>query len=112
MSEYCQKFGLVPSETPQVVTTTRHPDSRELGDRVVANLNGDEDTSAHALAILTDQLLKTGISQRNLDSREGWSQFVSGATAVVSATGCYLNKVSFSIKTGFFNAEIVHDKPC
>ncbi len=66
MSTYCEKFGLVPSQTPQVVTTIRYPDDPDVdaGGKVVANLNGDALDSARALTDLADELLKTGLNPR------------------------------------------------
>jgi hypothetical protein len=108
MSGYCERFGLFPSATPQVVTTTRHPDAPDIGGKVVANLNGDAEDSARALTDLTDELLKTGLSQRSLDESEWGRRIGSAASTVLASTACYLNKVSISIKTGVFNAEIAH----
>lgn len=114
MSEYCQKYQLTPSDTPQVVATTRHPDEPELGDRVVANLNGNAANSARALADLTDQLLKTGLDQSGLDDSDRWRRVVTAGSAALSSAACYFNKVSISVKTGAINAEIAHttDRPC
>jgi hypothetical protein len=110
MSHYCEKFGLLPSQTPQVVTTTRHPDDPDVdaGGKIVANLNGDALNSAYALTDLTDELLRTGLNQRSLDTSEWGRRIGAVASAVMASAACYLNKVSISIKTGVFNAEIVH----
>jgi len=114
MSEYCQKYRLTPSDTPQVVATTRHPDEPEPGDRVVANLNGDAANSARALTDLTDQLLKTGLNQSGLDDSDRWRRVASAGSAALSSVACYFNKVSISIKTGALNAELTHssDRGC
>jgi len=108
MSAYCQKFGLLPSATPQVVTTTRHPEDQDVGDRVVANLSGSAEDSALALTDLTDQLLKTGVSQRALDVSEWGRRIGSAVSSALASTACYLNKVSVSINAGIFIAEISH----
>lgn len=114
MSEYCQKYRLTPSDTPQVVATTRYPGELEPGDRVVANLNGSAANSARALADLTDQLLKTGLDQSGLDDSDRWRRVVIASSAALSSIACYFNKVSVSVKTGAINAEIAHstDHPC
>jgi hypothetical protein len=70
MSTYCEKFGLLPSETPQVVTTTKHPDSADIGGKIVANLSGDALNSARVLTDLTNELLRTGLNQSSLDESE------------------------------------------
>jgi hypothetical protein len=110
MSTYCEKFGLLPSQTPQVVTTIRHPDDADVdaGGKVVANLSGDALNSARALTDLTDELLKTGLNQSSLDSNEWGHKVASVASTVMGSASCYLNKVSISITTGVFNAEIAH----
>jgi hypothetical protein len=108
MSTYCQKFGLLPSHTPQVVTVTKYPDDPDLGGMIVANLNGNAENSARVLTDLTDELLKTGLNQTELQTSD-WGHRVAGvASSVLSSASCYLNKVSISIKTGVFNAEIGH----
>jgi hypothetical protein len=114
MSRYCVRFGLLPSQTPQVVTVTRYPDNAEVGAKVVANLNGDATNSARVLTDLTDELLKTGLSQTSLDENHWGTWVASSASAVMARAACYLNKVSFSITTGVVNVEIAHavDKGC
>jgi hypothetical protein len=108
MSTYCSKFGLVPSKTPQVVTVISHPDRKQVGGVFVTNLNGSASGSVQSLTELTDELLKTGLDQSSLD-HSYWQTVASTLSSVMSGASCYLNKVSFSIKTGVFNAEITHD---
>jgi hypothetical protein len=114
MSTYCMKFGLLPSETPQVVITTNHPDDADVGAKIIANLSGDARNSAHVLTDLTDELLKTGLNQPSLN-RNDWVRGVAAAVStVMGSVACYVNKVSISIKTGVFNAEFAHtaDRNC
>jgi hypothetical protein len=92
MSTYCQKFGLLPSATPQVVTTTHHPDAPDVGGKVVASLSGSAENSALALTDLTDELLKTGISQRSLDVSEWGRRIGSAASTLLASTACYLTR--------------------
>jgi hypothetical protein len=110
MSGYCKKFGLLPSLTPQVVTTTRHPDDPNVdaGGMVVANLSGDAVNSALVLTDLADQLMKTGLNQSSLDANEWGHKVASVVSTVMGSAACYLNKVSISIKTGVFNVKIEH----
>jgi hypothetical protein len=108
MSSYCTRFGLTPSETPQVVATTHYPDDSKLGDRVVANLNGNPEKGARLLSALADQLLKTGLNQSGLDSSERWISVVSAASTALNSVGCYFDKVKISVDTKLLNVEIEH----
>jgi len=108
-SEYCQRYKLLPSESPHVLVTTRYPNDPEPGDRIVIKLNGlSAHDSALALAKLADKLLVTGVGTSVLDKAAWWQRLFDGVTSAITAAGCYFNKVSFSIKTGVFNAEIEH----
>jgi hypothetical protein len=109
MSDYCKKFGLLPSKTPQVVTLTGYPDDNVIGAKFLTNLNGSADESERALTELTDELVKTGLTQPSMSKESYWSKLVESASVVMSRTSCYLNKVSFSIDAGFFKAEIAHE---
>jgi hypothetical protein len=108
MSTYCKKFRLLPSQTPQVVTTTKYPDDPDVGGKIVANLSGDAQNSARVLTDLTDELLRTGLNQSSLDTNEWGRRVAAVASTVMGSTSCYLSKVSISIKTGVFNAELAH----
>jgi len=109
MGEYCKKFELTASETPQVVATTMYPDlEEEPGDRVVANLNGSAENSAQALTDLTDQLLSIGLNQSGLDDNERWRRISAAALSALSSVACYFNKVSISIKTKLLDVELAH----
>ena len=109
MGEYCKKFELTASETPQVVATTMYPDlEEEPGDRVVANLNGSAENSAQALTDLTDQLLSIGLNQSGLDDNERWRRISAAALSALSSVACYFNKVSISIKTNLLDVELAH----
>jgi hypothetical protein len=114
MAKYCAKFGLRPSQTPQVVTMTHYPDDANAGAKVIANLNGNAEDSANALTDLADELLKTGLNQASLDESHWGSTVAASVSSAMGHASCYLNKVSFSIKTGVVNAEITHaaEKGC
>lgn len=108
-SIYCERYKLLPSESPHVLVTTRYPDDPDPGDRFVVRLNGlDAHNSALALTKLADQLLVTGLNQPELDASDRWRRVLAAVGSAVSATGCYFNKVSFSLKTSVVNAEIEH----
>src|ERR1700730_14738724 len=108
-SIYCERYKLLPSESPHVLVTTRYPDDPDPGDRFVVRLNNlDAQDGALALTKLADQLLVTGLSQTELDINYTWRRVLAAVGSAVNATGCYFNKVSFSFKTGIINAEIEH----
>lgn len=108
-SEYCQRYKLLPSKSPYVLVTTRHPDDQPVGDYFSITLNGlSAHDSADALAKLTDQLLVTGLRQAELDASTRWQRLLAATTAALSAVGCYFNNVSFSFNTAVFKAEIAH----
>jgi hypothetical protein len=108
-SGYCQKYKLLPSDSPHVLVTTSYPDDPNPGDRFVISLNGlDGQASALALTKLTDQLLVTGLNQSELDASDKWRRVFNATGAALSAVGCYFDKISFSFKTGVLNAEISH----
>jgi hypothetical protein len=114
-SVYCERYKLPPSESPQVLVTTKYPDDQNPGDRFVVSLNGlDAHNSALAITKLADQLLVTGLNQSELDASDRWRRLLGAVGSAISATGCYFNKVSFSFKTSVVNAEIGHstDKGC
>jgi hypothetical protein len=114
MGEYCKQFGLKPSETPQVVATTTWPGAGRIGNRVIVNMSGDADSGAEALRLLADQLASGRLDQSKLDSSDWWNKVGAAGRATLSAVGCYLNKVSLSIKTGVLNLELTHSRtdPC
>jgi hypothetical protein len=108
-SAYCVKYKLLPSDSPHVLVTTHYPDDPEPGDRFIVSLGGlDAHNSALALTKLADQLLVTGLNQSGLDSSDQWRRVLAAVRSAVNATGCYFNKVSFSLKTSVLNAEIEH----
>jgi hypothetical protein len=111
-SEYCERYKLLPSQSPHVLVTTRHPDAEVVGDYFYVSLSGlSANDSADVLAKLTDQLLVTGLDQPQLDASTRWSRTLAAAAAVVNQAGSYFNKVSFSFNTAFFKAEIAHSEP-
>lgn len=111
-SEYCGRFKLLPSKSPYVLVTTRHPDEQETGDYFLVSLNGlSPHDSAEVLAKLTDQLLVTGLNQAELDVSTRWQRSLAAVVAVVSNLGSYFNRVSFTFNTGLFKAEIAHSAP-
>jgi hypothetical protein len=108
-SEYCERFKLLPSNSPYVLVTTQYPDAQEVGDYFFVRLNGlDSADSADLLAKLTDQLLVTGLDQAGLDASTRWQRSLAAVIAVVSSVGSYFDQVSFTFNTGFFKAEIAH----
>lgn len=110
-SRYCEKYHLLPSSTPLVLVTTHYPDDPGEGDKFVVSLNDlSASESAGALDKITDQLMQSGLDQRNIDSAAFWRAVWSASATALSAAGCYLNKVSISIHTVVLNAEISHSE--
>jgi len=108
-STYCERYKLLPSESPHVLVTTRYPDDPEPGDHFVVKLNGgDAHSSALALTKLADQRVVEGLNQPELDASIKWRRVLDAVASAINATGYYFNKVSFSLKTGVINAEITH----
>ena len=108
-SSYCEDYKLLPSEGPHVLVTTRYPNDPDPGERFIVRLNGlNAHDSALALTKLADQLVVTGLDQTGLDASVGWRKVYTAIGSAISATGCYFNKVSFSLRTGVINAEIEH----
>jgi hypothetical protein len=113
MSSYCQEYGLVPSKTPQVVATTRYPDDAAGSyDYVVVNLGTNASESALSLTALTDQLLRTGLNQANLNDNERWTRFISAGEAAFNTAGCLLNRMSLSINVGVAKVELASKIVC
>jgi hypothetical protein len=49
-AEYCEKYGMLPSESPQILVTTHYPDDSGLGNYFVLKLNRlDVESSTYAL---------------------------------------------------------------
>jgi hypothetical protein len=106
---YCEKYKLLPSESPHVLVTTQHPDDQDPGDRFTVSLNGlDAHNSALAITKLADQLVATGLNQSGLDSSDRWRRVFDAITTAIGAASCYFNKVSFQFKTGVVTADIEH----
>jgi hypothetical protein len=114
-SNYCEKYKLLPSASPYVLVTTRYPDLEpEPGSHLVVGLGGlNPNEGARVLSKLADQLLVTKLNQSELkETRVGWRRVFNAFRSAVTATGCYFNKVSFSINTAAMHAEIGHDDKC
>jgi hypothetical protein len=106
-ANYCARYGLLPSEGPHVLITTRHPDDDEPGDRSVLKLNGlDPDDIVTLLAKLADQVLVTGLQQEDLDSERSWRRWLGAAETVFDAGFGWIDRVKLAIDTKFFTLEI------
>lgn len=110
MSTFCEKYHVLPSKTPQVIVTTCDPNEAKADNVVIVNLNSNPEESAAALSKLTDQILLTGLNQRDLDENEKWRRFTTAAREVVTSVGCYLNKISFSFNLGPAKFEMEHSE--
>jgi hypothetical protein len=101
MSEYCQRFGLVPSQGPHVIVTTVHPDrwrsarGDEPGDGLI--IVGFSRKSAKqiqaALNKLNYQIAANKLSQEEVDSQQYWLSWVDAFTK----TCRWLDKVKITV---------------
>ncbi len=103
---YCAKYGLLPSEGPHVLITTRYPDDPP-GDHSVLTLKGLKAADIGSLlARLADQVLVTGLDQEELDSELSWRLLQDAAERVLAAGVGWIERVSFAIDTKFFKLEV------
>jgi hypothetical protein len=109
---YCQRFGLVSSEGPHIVVTTKHPDRwtpevavpSKTGDpMVVLALGGSApDDIVELLKKLNDQVLAERLSQRELDSAQYWRSWIR-----VFENICHraFDKVKFTVSAKYLSIE-------
>jgi hypothetical protein len=107
-SEYCAKYGLLPSKSPHVLVTTSYPDlAAAIGNYSTLELNEVPARDITALlTTLADQLLVQGLRQADLDSEAYWRAWQRSFEAIGSAFASFMTKVKFTINTAFFKIEI------
>jgi hypothetical protein len=105
---YCQRFKLPPSNGPYVFTTTTYPDSAsDTADHSTLALNGKSPAEIQKLLnALSDQLLIQGASKEGPNTEGFWRSQQAGFEAVQRSLGAFLSKVTFSIKTQWFEVKI------
>ena len=112
-SEFCQKFHLPPSEGPYIVAITVHPDKiDESSNRVVISLKGLGSTEiASVLAIITDQILITKLSQDEIGSKVYWLSWRSVLSETIHRVKAWVKSVTFSIHAKAFDLEVEFAPP-
>jgi hypothetical protein len=105
---YCRRFKLLPSDGPYVFTTTTYPDSAsDTVDHSTLALNGKSPAEIQKLlAALSDQLLIQGTAKQGANTEGFWRSQQTGFEAVQRSLGAFLSKVTFSIKTQWFEVKI------
>jgi hypothetical protein len=103
-SQYCQRFGLLPSESPHVLVTTRYPDlATSPGDhkgQVTLKLYGtDADDITILLAKLADQLVVEGLQQTAIDSEAYWRAWERSVEKVLALLAEISKHVEVSLDT-------------
>jgi hypothetical protein len=113
-STYCKKFHLLPSQGPHVLVLAVHPNAEgaTLADRVIVALHGySSDKVQHFLNVLTNQLLVTGLSQKEVNSEQYWITWKQILSKAADTVGGLLNRTTITIDTKFLKAEIRPTKP-
>jgi hypothetical protein len=107
-SEYCAKFGLLPSKSPHVLVTTSYPEvTASVGNYSILELNGVPSNDITGLLTkVADQLLVQGLRQAELDSEAYWRAWQRSFEAVGDALAGFMKRVKFTINTHFFTIEI------
>lgn len=105
---YCQRFKLPPSNGPYVLTTTTDPESAsDAADHSTLALNERSPADIQKfLTALGDQLLIEGTPKQAANSEEFWRSQQAGFEAVQRSLGAFLSKVTFTIKTQWFDVKI------
>jgi hypothetical protein len=103
MSEYCEKFGLVPSEETHIVVTTVHPDRWTAADPKIMLAFQDRSASViqEKLSKLNDQIALRKLSQEDLDSEPWGRTWVEGLEPVCD----WLDKFTWGIDVKAFQIE-------
>lgn len=107
-SQYCAKFGLLPSKSPHVLITTSYPDlNAPVGNYCVLELNQANAKDITALLTkLADQLLVQGLRQTDLDSEQYWRAWQRTFEGTKSSLAKITKKVRLTVDTKFFKVEI------
>jgi hypothetical protein len=104
---YCEKHGLLPSDSPHVLITTTYPENNLLENKVVIRLARAD--AAEITALLTkiaDQLLVEGLSQEAIDTEQYWQSWLRGLRAVVRPVTALMERIAITVDTKFIKAEL------
>ena len=107
-SDFCKNFGLLPSDGPHVLVTTKYPETyTPVGNFVVLKLNSlSPENVSRLLTKLTDQLVVEGLDQVPLDSTRYWLRWQQSVYGVFHAVGDWVKEVRVAIKGGPVEVEI------
>jgi hypothetical protein len=108
-SLYCEKFKLLPSESPYVLVTTMHPDLPDsiAGDKVIVALNGHPSTDIGSLlSEVVNQLLVKGLNQAEIDSEAYWLAWKRTFETIYESGASFFKQVKVTIDAKFVKVEI------
>lgn len=110
--EFCDKYQLLRSESPHIITTTSDPNlDVPAGDQWILSLSGQ--TSGQIMNLLTklaDQLTVENLDQEQLGSEQWWRSWFSAFDRTLLAAAEIASRVKLTIKTANFSVEIAYDR--
>ena len=114
---YCQRFKLLPSESPHILITSTHPDEEARMNALseqyfVARLNGlDTEETQELVGALADGISTGELQQEDINSRRFWLGLQNVVSNAVSDLGEWVECVSFKIDARFVKLEIIGGNP-
>jgi hypothetical protein len=107
-SEYCGYYRVLPSQSPFVIVTTRYPDMKQPPAHYYRmSLDGaDTTTTIKLLQAVADQIVVTGLMQKELDSDQYWSTWEQIARQVTNGGGRLFDRLAITIDTSFLKVEL------
>jgi hypothetical protein len=104
----CERYGLLPSESPHILVTTTDPDSDIADDGFWAlSLAGQSDESMlRLLSGLADQILVKGLNQEEIDSERYWNLWRVILLDAGRSMSDIIKNVKLSFVTKFFTIEM------
>jgi hypothetical protein len=108
-SQYCEKFKLLPSQSPHVLVTTMYPDLPDAitGDKVIVALNGHSSTDiGFLLSEMVNQLLVKGLNQAEIDSEAYWLAWQRTFETIYESGASFFKQVKVTIDAKLVKIEI------
>ena len=104
----CERYGLLPSESPHILVTTTDPDSEIAGQSFWAlSLAWQSDESMlRLLSRLADQILVKGLNQEEIDSERYWNLWRVILLDAGRSMSDIIKNVKLSLITKFFTIEM------
>jgi hypothetical protein len=111
--DFCDKYHLLPSESPHIITTTKNPNlGLEEGDLWKLSLADQTDANIRTLLTkLADQVLVQGLDQEALGSEQWWRSWHSVLERAIRGLAEIATNITVTIKTDKFSLEVRYDKP-